>query len=195
MQSTGARESPAEPAFPCVARSHTPLRNPVYVYVYVYVHIWSERAWLCGSERREATGAAKARRAVGERRLESKFLSSHVNRDVAGAIEGLSIYFYIPFLKRFSCALHILSIFFLLLFFKYFRASEKSHRDTISRERARWIIHDTIINSEIIIKINLVQAKSDQSKITNWLLLKTMYHCYIAWMGNYTFSKNLEYIS
>lgn len=66
-----ARGSPAEPAFPRAA----------------FAHCAAPQFRVRGREERE----------MGRRRLESKFLSSHVNRDVARAIEALSTYFYIPF--------------------------------------------------------------------------------------------------
>lgn len=56
------------------SRSHAPLRNPVYVYVYMC-------AWLCESERRKATGAAKARpRGWGETPRKQVFVFSCKSR-------------------------------------------------------------------------------------------------------------------
>ena len=54
------------------------------------------------SGRKRGGEEGRRRRARGRKAgcLESKFLSSHVNRYVDGPIEGLSTYFCIPFLRR-----------------------------------------------------------------------------------------------
>lgn len=86
-----ARGSPAEPAFPRAAFAHC--TAPQFCV--------QRAARGCVRGRKERKLRVRQKLAeMGRRRLESKFLSSHVNRDVVRAIEGLSTYFYIPFLGK-----------------------------------------------------------------------------------------------
>lgn len=96
--------SPAEPALPYAAFAHTTTpyrcRNGC--------------SYMKRKSEKRSYGCTKAR--GNGRRLESKFLSSHVNRDTARAIEDLSTYFYIPVLKRLFYVAQSILLKYMLIF-------------------------------------------------------------------------------